>query len=182
MVAAIAAANGSLQLWAVLFVGGGCDRRRQRGLCAWTVCRAQSRHVGQLGKRRQRRWLDEAEGFFQDWGATAVVVGRWLPLARFTVALPAGINRMPWRRFVIWNALGGISWVTTIGLAAVLLREAAKEHHRGARSRWPTRVGLAADRPHLPLPSTGSNRLMGGPHTRPATASPDSRLRPVGFG
>ena len=111
MVAAIAAANGSLQLWAVLFVGGGCDRRRQRGLCAWTVCRAQSRHVGQLGKRRQRRWLDEAEGFFQDWGATAVVVGRWLPLARFTVALPAGINRMPWRRFVIWNALGGISWV-----------------------------------------------------------------------
>jgi membrane-associated protein len=54
------------------------------------------------------------------------VVGRWLPVARFTVAWLAGINDMPWRRFAVWNAVGGVSWVTTIGLAAYFLGQAAK--------------------------------------------------------
>jgi membrane protein DedA with SNARE-associated domain len=53
---------------------------------------------GGWGKRRRRRWLDEAEDFFQDWGAASVVVGRWLPVARFTVAWLAGISHVYRRR------------------------------------------------------------------------------------
>jgi membrane protein DedA with SNARE-associated domain len=30
----------------------------------------------------------------------------------------AGITRMPWWRFLLWNALGGIVWATAVGLAA----------------------------------------------------------------
>ena len=30
----------------------------------------------------------------------------------------AGANRMPWPRFLVWNALGGIAWATTFGLVA----------------------------------------------------------------
>ena len=32
----------------------------------------------------------------------------------------AGINRMPWETFGFWNALGGIAWATSVGLAAYL--------------------------------------------------------------
>jgi membrane protein DedA with SNARE-associated domain len=28
----------------------------------------------------------------------------------------AGITRMPWWRFLLWNALGGIVWATGVGL------------------------------------------------------------------
>jgi len=32
---------------------------------------------------------------------------------------------MCWRTFLLWNALGGIAWATTIGLAAYLLGHVA---------------------------------------------------------
>jgi membrane protein DedA with SNARE-associated domain len=32
---------------------------------------------------------------------------------------------MPWRSFAIWNAAGGISWATTIGLVAYLVGNTA---------------------------------------------------------
>jgi membrane protein DedA with SNARE-associated domain len=53
-------------------------------------------------------------------------VGRWVTVARYTVAWLAGINRMSWRRFFVANAAGGISWATTIGLAAYWLGTVAK--------------------------------------------------------
>ena len=33
--------------------------------------------------------------------------GRWLPVLRFTAALLAGVNEMPWRRFFVFNFMGG---------------------------------------------------------------------------
>jgi membrane protein DedA with SNARE-associated domain len=38
----------------------------------------------------------------------------------------AGINGMPWRQFVVFNAIGGVSWVLTIGLAAYAIGQAAR--------------------------------------------------------
>jgi membrane-associated protein len=32
---------------------------------------------------------------------------------------------MPWRRFLFWNALGGISWATTIGVLAYIVGQSA---------------------------------------------------------
>jgi membrane-associated protein len=55
-----------------------------------------------------------------------VVGARWLPVARFTIAWMAGINRMPWRQFVVCNAIGGVSWVLTIGLAAYVIGQTAR--------------------------------------------------------
>ena len=43
------------------------------------------------------------------------VVGSWL----------AGAHHMRWRTFLLWNALGGIAWAMSIGLAAYLLGHVA---------------------------------------------------------
>ena len=32
---------------------------------------------------------------------------------------------MPWRRFLLWNALGGIGWASTIGTASYFLGKTA---------------------------------------------------------
>jgi membrane protein DedA with SNARE-associated domain len=54
-----------------------------------------------------------------------VFFGRWLPGMRVVTSWLAGANRMRWRRLLFWNALGGISWATTIGVLAYLVGRSA---------------------------------------------------------
>jgi membrane protein DedA with SNARE-associated domain len=77
--------------------------------------------------RHRADFVERGEAFFQRHGAKTVFFGRWLPVLRFTAAWLAGAHRMDWRRFVLWNALGGIGWATSVGLAAYALGSAAKE-------------------------------------------------------
>jgi membrane protein DedA with SNARE-associated domain len=44
---------------------------------------------------------------------------------RIVVAWLAGAERMPWRRFALWNALGGIAWAGSIGLLAYWIGSAS---------------------------------------------------------
>jgi membrane protein DedA with SNARE-associated domain len=97
-------------------------------------------NVGYLLGRRGGRWLltrpgrwqqgrirvlERGEAFFARHGAKAVFLGRWLPGLRVTAAWLAGANRMRWPSFLLWNALGGIAWATSVGLAAYFLGKAA---------------------------------------------------------
>jgi undecaprenyl-diphosphatase len=70
--------------------------------------------------------LDRGERFFGRHGAKAVFLGRWFTGLRITAAWLAGIHHMRWRTFLFWNALGGILWALTIGLAAFLLGHAVE--------------------------------------------------------
>jgi membrane protein DedA with SNARE-associated domain len=90
------------------------------------------RRVGHRLLTRPGRWekqrlqfLDEGEHFFARHGGKTVFFGRWLPVLRFTAALLAGVNEMPWRRFFVANALGATGWVCTVGTAAYLLGSSA---------------------------------------------------------
>ena len=73
----------------------------------------------------RRRLVERGEAFFAHRGSAAVFLGRWLPGMRVVTSWLAGANRMPWRRFLFWNALGGISWATTIGVLAYLVGQSA---------------------------------------------------------
>ena len=70
---------------------------------------------------RRRRVLEAGEPFFERHGPKAVFLGRWVAGLRIAAAWLAGINRMPWPTFIFWNALGGIAWATSVGLAAYYL-------------------------------------------------------------
>jgi membrane protein DedA with SNARE-associated domain len=62
------------------------------------------------------RAIRAGDRFFERHGPKAVFLGRWIALVRFAAAWLAGINRMPFRQFFFWNALGGITWGMTFGL------------------------------------------------------------------
>ncbi|AQU87873.1 hypothetical protein B0W47_10755 [Komagataeibacter nataicola] len=47
---------------------------------------------------------------FRHHGSGIVFFGRFVALLRVFVALLAGANHMPWPRFMIFNALGGLCW------------------------------------------------------------------------
>lgn len=79
---------------------------------------------GPLREHRQRLG-ERGEGFFGRYGARAVFLGRWLAFARVTVPWLAGASRMPARVFLVFNALGGLSWSATVALAGYALGAAA---------------------------------------------------------
>jgi membrane protein DedA with SNARE-associated domain len=79
---------------------------------------------GPLHERR-KRLLAAGDRFFDKHGNKAVFLGRWVALVRISAAWMAGISEMPFRHFFLWNALGGITWATTVGLVAYFAGDAA---------------------------------------------------------
>jgi membrane-associated protein len=72
-----------------------------------------------LEKRRKR--LDDAQEFLARRGGSAVFLGRWVAFFRAVMPALAGTARMPYLKFLAWNAAGGVAW----GAAVVLIGYAA---------------------------------------------------------
>ena len=68
-----------------------------------------------LQKRRKR--LDDAQDFLARRGGAAVFLGRWVAFFRAVMPALAGTARMPYPKFLSFNAAGGIVW----GIAVVLI-------------------------------------------------------------
>jgi undecaprenyl-diphosphatase len=60
--------------------------------------------------------LARAQGFFRKHGGKTVFLGRFVSLLRMLAALLAGVTRMPYARFTLFNVSGGICWATLFGL------------------------------------------------------------------
>jgi membrane protein DedA with SNARE-associated domain len=79
--------------------------------------RALLERPGRFHEERQRV-IAIGDPFFERHGPKAVFLGRWIAGLRIWAAWLAGASAMSWRSFLLWNALGGISWATSISLAA----------------------------------------------------------------
>jgi membrane-associated protein len=65
------------------------------------------------GRRKQ---LERAQEFLAHRGGSAVFLGRWVAFFRAVMPALAGSARMPYPRFLAWNAAGGIAWGATVVL------------------------------------------------------------------
>jgi len=72
-----------------------------------------------LERRRER--LDAARALLARRGGSAVFLGRWVAFFRAVMPALAGTARMPYGRFLAFNAAGGLAW----GVIVVLLGYAA---------------------------------------------------------
>jgi membrane protein DedA with SNARE-associated domain len=59
---------------------------------------------------KNRRRLQWAEGAIQRHGALLVVVGRFIPGGRTASTFAAGTLEMPWRRFIVADAVAAVAW------------------------------------------------------------------------
>jgi undecaprenyl-diphosphatase len=97
------------------------------------------RHLGsslrrsRLGRRvGEERWA-RAERYLATKGGRAVFLGRFIGVLRALVPAMAGVSRMPYRRFLFWNALGGIIWAPGIVALGYLAGRSYRrvEHYAG---------------------------------------------------
>ena len=77
-------------------------------------------------ERHRRSVITYGQPFFDKHGPKAVFLGRFVSGLRITAAWLAGVNHMPWRSFLFWNATGGIVWATAVGLLAYAFGHAAE--------------------------------------------------------
>jgi membrane protein DedA with SNARE-associated domain len=75
--------------------------------------------------RRSERTLTWAESFFRRHGAKTIFLARFFSILRVTAAWMAGVSRMHWWTFFLWNAAGGICWALLVGLVSYYLGDAA---------------------------------------------------------
>jgi membrane-associated protein len=66
----------------------------------------------------KKKYAIEAHEFYERHGGKAIILARFVPILRTFVPFIAGVALMSYRKFVIFNVLGGIGWVfsmTTLG-------------------------------------------------------------------
>ena len=71
--------------------------------------------------------LPWAEQFFERHGPKTIFIARFFSVLRVTAALLAGVSRMRWWTFFVWNATGGICWAVLVGLVAYYGGQAAAD-------------------------------------------------------
>tara|TARA_B100000482_G_C12525317_1_gene266212 strand:- start:139 stop:696 length:558 start_codon:yes stop_codon:yes gene_type:complete len=63
---------------------------------------------------KSKRWFDK-------YGVSLIFWGRLVPGIRTLISVPAGIELMPLRKFLIWTTLGSLIWVVILTYAGFIL-------------------------------------------------------------
>ena len=67
--------------------------------------------------------LNKSKRWFDKYGVPLVFWGRLVPGIRTLISVPAGIELMPLRKFLIWTTLGSFIWVVLLTYAGYLFGE-----------------------------------------------------------
>ncbi|MER7888945.1 VTT domain-containing protein [Micromonospora sp. NPDC094482] len=72
----------------------------------------------------------KAHEFFEKYGARSIVLARFVPIVRTFTPIVAGVSRMNYRTFVIYNVIGGVLWGTGVTVLGYFLGQIpfVKEH------------------------------------------------------
>jgi membrane-associated protein len=69
----------------------------------------------------KKKYLDLTQAFYQKHGMMAFILGRFLPVVRTFVTILAGMVKIDFAKFVIFNFLGATIWILTMVLAGHFL-------------------------------------------------------------
>lgn len=60
----------------------------------------------------KREYLEKTQAFFERHGGKTIIIARFIPIIRTFAPFVSGVGKMSYTRFLSYNAIGGIAWVT----------------------------------------------------------------------
>ena len=69
----------------------------------------------------KKRYVSMAEAFYAKYGGMALVLGRFFPIIRTFAPIFAGVVKVNFRKFTLYNIIGSTTWVCTLTLAGFFL-------------------------------------------------------------
>jgi membrane-associated protein len=60
------------------------------------------------------QYLEQTQEFFDKHGGKTIVLSRFLPILRTFAPFVAGVGRMPYSRFQLFNVTGAVAWVVSL--------------------------------------------------------------------
>lgn len=63
----------------------------------------------------------DTKAFFDRHGGKAVIISRFMPIIRTIAPFVAGVGRMPFLRYSLYNIIGGVSWIILFLFAGYML-------------------------------------------------------------
>lgn len=68
--------------------------------------------------------LVAAQEFYERHGGKTIIIARFVPIIRTFAPVVAGMGRMSYRKFLLFNVIGGIGWITSLSMVGYLLGQA----------------------------------------------------------
>ncbi len=68
----------------------------------------------------KRAYIDKTHAFFDKYGGRALVIGQFVPFVRTYIPVAAGIGKMPYSHFALFNVIGATLWgvgITMLGFS-----------------------------------------------------------------
>ena len=58
------------------------------------------------------KYLEKTHAFYEKYGGETIIITRFVPIVRTFAPFVAGIGSMTYRKFIAYNIIGGVIWVT----------------------------------------------------------------------
>jgi membrane-associated protein len=69
----------------------------------------------------KQQHLRTAEAFYERHGGKAIILARFMPIVRTLAPVLAGVSAMHYRRFVMFNVVGGVLWGAGLAIGGYML-------------------------------------------------------------
>lgn len=83
--------------------------------------------------------VQKAQDFYNEHGGKTIIIARFVPIVRTFVPIIAGVAKMEYKTFFVYNLIGGALWTSVVTYLGYFL---------GA---WLTKIGVEADTVLLPI-------------------------------
>lgn len=120
--AAYKAYHGELNIWLVILfstlgaeVGALVNYYLAKYLGRPIIYRFAESRVGRMCLLSAKK-MEQAEAFFNKHGVISTFIGRLVPAVRQLISIPAGLARMNMLKFLIFTALGALTWNSILAM------------------------------------------------------------------
>ncbi|WP_456823511.1 VTT domain-containing protein [Cellulomonas sp. P5_E12] len=69
----------------------------------------------------KQKYIDETYAYFDKYGGRTLIVAQFIPFVRTYASVAAGVGKMPYRHFALFNAIGVVLWAGGVTMLGYLL-------------------------------------------------------------